>query len=134
MSFEVQNTQNKIYNIPRRTYIDEGDCKEGEQICRNCEGIGQVTPKNGPIRNCSQCLGRGIVDWVTQAVERPAIMTGQNSSGMSSSSSSPRSGKFGTSSCFYTGTGGTVGPSIPLNNQGNIRIKPVTNYKRRRIV
>ena len=133
MKFEIQNTQNKVYNIPRRSYIDEGDCKEGESICRKCEGIGQVTTDGGPIMNCSKCLGRGIVDWISQAVVRPPQSSSTHgSSGTSMSSSS--NGQFGSSSCVFNGNGKVIGPHIPLQHQGNIHIKKVTNYKRRKTV
>lgn len=123
MNIYVENTQNKIYNIPRRTYIDKTDCKEGEQICRKCEGVGQVTPPGGPLMTCSQCFGKGIVDWVTQAVKRPP-MSDSSSSGSSTSVSAS-----------YTGNGKTYGPHIPLNipiQNRMIQIKKVTNYKRRK--
>jgi len=96
MTFEFQNTQNKIYNDVRRTYIDERDCKEGESICRKCKGHGQIDVKcyhHTYIETCPQCLGRGIVDWVTQAVERPPVMTGSHST--SSSSGARVIGKHG---------------------------------------
>lgn len=88
---EVQNTQNKVYNDVRRTYIDKSDCKEGEAICRKCKGRGQIMSEdasNDVI--CSKCLGRGIVDWVKQAVVRPIIFGADSSSSSSSSSYSVR--------------------------------------------
>jgi len=96
MDLQVQNTQNKIYNETRRTYIDESDCKEGESICKKCKGEGQIVVKNyhhQHIEVCPQCLGKGIVDWVTQAVERPPVMTGSHST--SSSSGARVIGKHG---------------------------------------
>ena len=122
---DVQNTQNKIYNDARRTYIDESDCKEGESICKKCKGSGQVDVKNYHhtyIETCPQCLGRGIVDWVTQAVERPPVAIGTDSS---SSSSGAR----------LTGiVKRPIPPKGRIVKEGMFIRNKVTKYKRRKIV
>jgi len=128
MEWEVVNTQDKIYNDKRRTYIDKSDCKEGEVICRKCKGRGEIWPKEEYINElCPQCLGRGIVDWVTQAVERPRITFTDSSSSSSMSST------------YVKGLHGTTGHGSPklvkfVTNPGMIGLKQVTNYKRRKIV
>ncbi len=102
----------------------KGDLKEGESICRKCKGTGEsLISNNNNIRvlnRCQKCLGRGVVDWVTQAVERPPLMTGL----ASSSSHSLSSGMAGTSGISYKPV-----KNIPM--PGNICMKSVTNYKRR---
>lgn len=124
----VQNTQNKIYNNARRTYIDESDCKEGETICRKCKGQGNIMSPNGPWSdNCPQCLGHGIVDWVTQAVKRPIMIATDSSC---SSSASLSSGMFKT----YTPLIKEKPSGVLVSNIRNLLIKRVTNYKRRKIV
>ena len=132
---EVQNTQNKIYNNARRTYLDEKDLKEGESFCRKCKGVGEIldgfsaTDVHLP-KTCSQCVGRGIVDWVTQAVERPPLMTGVQSSSSCSSSGIKSRGMHGTSGVIIT-------PPPPPKKRivkGIFLSKGLTNYKRRKIV
>ena len=130
---EVQNTQNKIYNNTRRTYLDEKDLKEGESFCRKCKGVGEIldgfsaTDLHLP-KICPQCVGRGIVDWVTQAVERPPLLMTDSSS---------------VSSCSSRGKHGTSGRAIPpkpkpppcrIINEGFSIPKWVTKIKRRKIV
>ncbi len=123
------NTQKKIFNAKRRTYIDSNDCKEGEVICKKCKGKGENASEDGPwCDSCSQCFGNGIVDWVTQAVERPPLIL-DSSSCSSVSSCSVITGMSGIS--------GTIPkPQGPKNTVhiGMIAPKGVTNYKRRKIV
>jgi len=129
MDLQVQNTQNKIYNSVRRTYIDNSDLKEGESICRKCKGTGEINSKESVIGYdfpdvCSKCGGRGIVDWVTQVVERPPVITGSHST---SSSSGAR----------VRGKSGIVKHPIPPKThiiKGIFKGKKVTNYKRRKVV
>lgn len=132
---EVQNTQNKVYNNARRTYLDEADLKEGESFCRKCKGVGEILSRISASGHevpatCPQCVGRGIVDWVTQAVERPPLMTGS-----ASSSSSSYSGAKG-----IHGTSGRALPPKPtpppsrIINEGFSIPKWVTKIKRRKIV
>ena len=132
--WSVQNTENKIYNNKRRTYLDKGDCKEGEVICRKCKGVGEINPPRElhlPVLiTCPQCLGRGIVDWVTQAVERPIIFGVDSSSSSSSSSYSVRvSGASGTSGASFPKK--PIGPPCRIINEGFSMPKWVTKIKRR---
>ena len=127
--FVVQNTQNKVYNNKRRTYIDKSDCKEGEVICKKCMGAGELIPRDSHFRVdiCSQCLGRGIVDWITQAVERPPLNF-TDSSSSSSISSRPVKKTIGAS------VHSSPKPVKFVANSGMIGLKQVTNYKRRKVV
>lgn len=131
--WSVQNTENKIYNNKRRTYLDKGDCKEGEVICKKCKGVGEINPPKDlhlpALITCPQCFGRGIVDWVTQAVERPIIFGVDSSSSSSSSSYAVRvSGASGTS-----GPGYKPMKSMPIKKE-TFTSKWLTKYKRRKIV
>jgi hypothetical protein len=127
---QIVNTQNKIYNNHRRTYLDKGDLKEGESFCRKCKGVGEI--HNSPIFGiCPQCVGRGIVDWITQAVERPPLMTGHSSSSSCSSQGLGMNGTSGAVSLYHKGV------RILKTNSDGIKIfipKQVTNYKRRKVV
>jgi len=64
------NTQNKVYNDKRRSFLDKSDLKEGEQFCSKCRGRGTDDIDNnsfyGPT--CSKCQGKGIVDWIENIV------------------------------------------------------------------
>lgn len=117
---EVQNTQNKIYNNARRTYLDKNDLKEGESFCRKCKGVGEITNGSSatdlmlPV-TCPQCVGRGIVDWVTQAVERPKLLINDSSSVSSCSALPPK----------------PKPPPCRIINEGFSMPKWVTNYKRK---
>lgn len=99
--FEVINTQNKIYNNKRRTYIDHTDCKEGEAICRKCLGVGEILPKEEHfgVQNCPKCQGRGIVDWVEQVVGKPILIT-DSSASVSSTSGTSSAGSSGVVSSW----------------------------------
>lgn len=126
-TLEVQNTQNKIWNNRRRTYIDKSDCKEGESICKKCKGVGEFINEehhHSLPTICPQCCGRGIVDWITQAVERPPTQMGSHSSSSSSS----------CSTTYHKSPLPNYKPVKLVSNPGMICTKQVTNYKRRKIV
>ena len=127
---EIVNTQSKVYNHVRRTYIDEKDCKEGELICPKCDGGGSWPKKFAKLEDpsflrCHKCQGIGIIDWIEKVVGKPAIMTGGASS--SSSTIMYGAGIHGTSGISYNAV-----KSIPM--PGNVHIKQGTNYKRRTVV
>jgi len=112
---EIVNTKNKIFNLKRRTYLDNTDLKEGESFCRKCKGRGEVTKGHWDmVDTCPQCLGRGIVDWVTQAVKRPPLVATDSSSSVSDSL---------YNSNFKTDW-----------IKGIFMYRKVTNFKRRKIV
>lgn len=124
-NMKIVNTENKVYNHIRRTYIDEGDCKEGELICTKCDGSGSWPKKNAAMEDpyflrCNKCQGVGIIDWIEKVVGKPAIMTGSSST--SSSSSMP----LGAS-----GTSGMYNPVKSIPMPGSVHVNQVTNYKRR---
>ncbi len=125
----VSNTENKIYNEIRRSYLDDSDCKEGEVICRKCKGTG-INYTHPFTHPCSKCAGNGIVDWVTQAVDRPVVMPTDSSSSASISSGGMRR-PHGMSGPTYRQT---LKLPKPKNKLGNLLSKVVTNYKRRKIV
>jgi len=91
MDITPQNTQNKIYNNIRRTWLDDSDLIEGEVFCKRCEGSGEIKQTLGYYGTelCPKCFGKGIVDWVTQAVERPAIPFIDTSASISITQSRP---------------------------------------------
>jgi len=127
---EICNTQNKTYNHIRRTYIDEGDLKEGQLICPKCDGGGSYPKKSAALEDpyflrCSKCQGIGIVDWIENVVGKPAIMSGRSSSSFSSADPN------GQVSLYYKGT-----KLLETNSKGMKIFTPkaVTNYKRRKIV
>jgi len=102
MSFEVCNTQNKIYNDKRRTFLDESDLKEGEVFCSKCKGTGTAdNNSNGYFDStCDKCHGRGIVDWIENVVGKPEPM-----------------GNIASSSFSYVNTGpGVVTVNLPKAN------------------
>jgi len=128
---EIVNTQNKIYNHIRRTYLDEGDCKEGQLICPKCSGGGSYPKKSAALEDpaflrCSKCQGSGIVDWIENVVGKPAVM-----SGSASSSSMSVSDPDCEVSLYYNGL-----KSLETTRDGFKIFTPkvVTNYKRRKIV
>ena len=76
-------------------------------------------------------MGRGIVDWITQAVERPPIFGMDSSSSSSSSSYSVRvSGACGTSGAVVLPPKPTPPPNRIIN-EGFSMPKWVTKIKRR---
>jgi len=135
---EIVNTQNKVYNPIRRTYIDEGDCKEGELICPKCDGGGSWPKKNAAMEDpsflrCYKCQGVGIIDWIEKVVGK-ALLISDSSSASSSSLSMPG----------FNGTSGISMPFLKADPSGqvdlyysgvrNFTTKKVTNYKRRKVV
>jgi len=86
---EMVNSQDKVYNHIRRTYIDEADCKEGEMICNKCEGGGSWPKKFAAMEDayflrCNKCQGIGIIDWIENIVGKPVNMAGMDSSSYTS--------------------------------------------------
>jgi len=125
-TLEVQNTQNKIYNEIRRTYLDDSDLKEGEVICRKCKGTG-ISYSHPFTHVCSKCSGEGIVDWVTQAVERPVVFVTDSSAACSISSGQMTSFPVYPSPFKVKSSRGLM-----INIRKSL-IKMVTNYKRRKL-
>jgi len=58
---KICNTENKIYNEARRSYID---LKEGEEWCPRCHGKGYDIDK---YYYCPTCRGVGKLDWISRA-------------------------------------------------------------------
>ena len=122
---EIVNTQNKVYNHVRRTYIDEGDCKEGQMICRKCEGGGSWPKKFARLEDpfflrCQKCQGSGITDWIENVVGKPPIAFGVDTSSFSSISAPV--------SLYHKGV------KLLETHSDGMKIftpKQVTNYKRR---
>jgi hypothetical protein len=75
--------------------MEKNKLNKGESICSMCEGTGAFPSKleryDELQRTCPKCNGRGIVDWVTNAMGKPPLPS--YTSTMSSSSSTPSSCK-----------------------------------------
>jgi hypothetical protein len=133
---EVYNTQDKIWNDVRRTYIGESDLKEGELICKKCEGSGSQ-PKHKKLSDasflrCTKCGGRGIVDWAQNAVNRPIVFGRDSSSSSSLSSWSPKNDpKYDKLRGMIQNSANQMKLQAKSRFLKNIR---VTKYKRRKIV
>ena len=49
------------------------ELEEGEVICSKCNGNKYIAGVNHGIGTCGKCLGKGKVDWVTNAMPRGSL-------------------------------------------------------------